>query len=277
VYKNLLNGITTVIQHGEHLKIENPVIDVVQNCHSLHSVGREKNWKLKLNNPFANRQPFVIHVGEGTNKESSEEIDKLIRWNLFKRQLIGVHGVSMNHLQARAFEALIWCPASNYFLLNATAKINEIKRETKILFGTDSTVSANWNLWEQLRLARKTKLLSDEELFISLTSLPASVWKLTNRGAIGRGNYADIVVAKKVNDSHPMNSFFDIHPEEILVIVKNGEVILLDESLLSQLPLNVNKFSKVSINSIAKYVKGDLSKVVKHIKEYAPDIQLPLT
>ena len=155
IYKNLVNGVTTVINHGEHLEIQNPLINVFQDCYSLHSVALEKAWRFKLNRPFARDQPFVIHVGEGTDASSYEEIDKLIRWNLFKRKMIAVHGVSMDSRQARAFEALIWCPDSNFFLLNSTSKLNELKKVTKILFGTDSTVSAGWNLWEHLRLARK--------------------------------------------------------------------------------------------------------------------------
>ncbi len=177
IYKNLLNGVTTVVNHGEYLDIENPVINIFQDCYSLHSVRRERLWKFKLNRPFIKSQPFVIHAGEGTDKASFEEINELIRWNLFKRKLIAVHGVSMNAKQAEAFEALIWCPESNFFLLGSTAKINELKKQTKILFGTDSTLSAGWNLWEQLRRARETSMLSDEELVDSLTNLPAAAWK----------------------------------------------------------------------------------------------------
>ena len=66
----------------------------------------------------------------------------------------------MNVQQAKAFEALIWCPDSNFFLLNTTAKVDKLKKEVAILFGTDSTVSANWNAWEQIRLAQKTKMFA---------------------------------------------------------------------------------------------------------------------
>src|SRR6185312_14526801 len=116
----------------------------------------------KLNNFFTNRRPFAIHIGEGTDKASHDEINELIRWNLFKRKIIGVHGVAMDEDQAAAFEALVWCPASNYFLLNDTASIDELKIKTTILFGTDSTLTSSWNLWEHLRIARDTLLLTDE-------------------------------------------------------------------------------------------------------------------
>ncbi len=277
IYKNLLNGVTSVVHHGEYLKIENPIIDIFQNCYSLHSVGREKNWKLKLNTPFAKHQPFVIHVGEGTNKESCEEINQLIRWNLFKRQLIGVHGVSMNIQQAKAFEALIWCPDSNLFLLGATAAIDKLKKQTKILFGTDSTVSASWNLWEQLRLARKTELLSDRELIDALTESPASTWKLDALGLLKKGNKADILIARIKDRRDFINGFFQINPVDILAVFKLGLIVLLDESLYQQGKQYLkNNFSKVYIDGQCKYVKGELAGLTKEIKTYHPDVKFPV-
>src|SRR6185503_5150106 len=49
LYKNLLNGITTVVNHGKKLDIRNALINVVQNNYCLHSIEFERNWKLKLN------------------------------------------------------------------------------------------------------------------------------------------------------------------------------------------------------------------------------------
>src|ERR1700743_1872333 len=52
LYKNLLNGFTTVVNHGDRLTTDNSLIDVFQECHCLHSVGFERNWIWKLNQPF---------------------------------------------------------------------------------------------------------------------------------------------------------------------------------------------------------------------------------
>ena len=45
LYKNLLNGITTVVNHGEKLNINSNFITVIQNNYCLHSIQFEKNWK----------------------------------------------------------------------------------------------------------------------------------------------------------------------------------------------------------------------------------------
>jgi len=275
IYKNLLNGITTVVNHGEYLHINNPVIDIFQDCYSLYSV-REKSWKFKLNRPFIKNQPFVIHVGEGTDMKSFEEVNELIKWNLFKRKIIAVHGVSMNTKQAKAFEALIWCPDSNFFLLNQTTKVNELKKETKIIFGTDSTVSANWNTWEQIRLAKKTGMLTDRELFGSLTSLPAGVWGLNDRGVLAEGKDADVVIADRKSENSSMDNFFKLNPEDILLILRKGEIVLFDETLYSLLAQKIigEEFSKINISNRNKHVKGDLNQLISKTKKYIPKINL---
>ena len=274
IYKNLLNGVTTVVQHGEYFQLSDPIIDIFQDSYSLHSVCLEKKWKLQLNRPFRRPRPFVIHVGEGVDLESKEEINELTRWNLFKRKLIAIHGVAMTEKQARSFEALIWCPDSNFFLFNATADINKLRQHTKILFGTDSTLSANWNLWEQLRLARRTQQLSDEDLFDSLTTTASDVWGFNDIGSLKTGKGADIVVARQKNEGDLLDRFFDINPADILLVIKKGKVVLFDESMYNPMArLGNQNFSMVSFTKGKKYVKGDLPALLKDIKQYMPQIQ----
>ena len=278
IYKNLLNGITTVFNHGKKLKINDAIIDVFKDKNALHSVRLEKNWRLKLNNPFNNKEPYVIHVGEGTDDNSCKEIDELIKWNKLNKKLIGIHGVAMNVAQAHSFQALIWCPDSNFFLLDKTAAINELKKNTAILFGTDSTVSSDWNCWNQLRLGRKTGLLNDEELFASITTAPAKTRRLNDTGILRESSNADVIIAEKKYDNE-MNSFFAVNPESILMIIKNGNIILFDESLLTQFNAqkkDISTFNRISINGRFKYVKGNINHLIKQIKEFSKDISIPV-
>lgn len=267
VYKNLLAGVTTVVHHGHYVDAPDAPIHVFQDCNMLHSVQLEKRWQLKVNKPFAGKRPLVTHIGEGTNKAAHEEIDRLIKWNLFKRKLVGIHGISMDVKQAAAFEALVWCPDSNFFLNGATAAIDQLKHVTRILFGTDSTVSASWNIWEQLRLARQTGLLTDAELLASITTSAAGFWKLPEPGFLQEGKQADIILVKKKQD------FFAVNPEDIMLIVKKGRIILFDKIL--NLPVS-GGYSKVYLQNTCKYVVGDVSALIKEIRQYAPGMQFPV-
>ncbi|SFF06779.1 Cytosine/adenosine deaminase [Chitinophaga sp. CF118] len=270
VYKNLIAGVTTVVQHGEKLTAPENLITIFSQCTSLHSVKLEKHWKRRLNKPFAGNQPFVIHAGEGTDIASCNEIDELLKWNIFRRKLIAIHGVAMNERQAEKFEALVWCPDSNHFLLNATARIDKLKSFTKILFGTDATVSANWNIWEHLRLARATKMLSDTELINAVTEGAADVWQLEKTGLIKEGYYADLVIAKGNRDS-----FFSTNPEDIQLILHKGKIVLFDASMLTQLG-NIPHYSVIYVNNVKKYVIGDVPALIKEIRRHIPAIKLPI-
>jgi cytosine/adenosine deaminase-related metal-dependent hydrolase len=273
IYKNLLCGVTTVVHHGEKINVDNADINIFQDYHFLHSVGLEKKWKHKLNKP-SSKKMFVIHVGEGIDEYAHKEIDKLIRWNIFKKEIVAVHGVAMDQQQARSFKALVWCPASNFFMLNETAKVNVLKNYLPIIFGTDSTLTADWNLWEHLRSAKKRSSISDSELFDMLTRTPAQVWGLKNYGAIKKDHVADIVIAENRSDN-----FFESDPENILLILKNGEIKLFDDKLLSQLE-SVNfikkNYSEVSIKNSKKYVCGNLSGLITEIKKYYSEAKFPV-
>jgi cytosine/adenosine deaminase-related metal-dependent hydrolase len=278
VYKNLLSGVTTVVNHGKVLKIENPLIDIYQKTQNLHSVGFEKNWKWKLNNPFLSNKDCVIHIGEGTGQSSSDEIDNLIKFNLFKRILIAVHGVAMKPEQALHFKALVWCPESNRVLLDQHARISELKNHTAIVFGSDSTLSGNWNIWRHLRLARSLQQLSDKELLHSLTSVPARLWNL-NKGRLEPKSDADIVIIKIQPGISAMDSLFKTNPEDILMVVQKGKIRMFDKSLLPQirlLPVNLFRYSQLSIQGKVKFVEGELPGLITEIKKHNPDIRFPV-
>jgi cytosine/adenosine deaminase-related metal-dependent hydrolase len=272
IYKNLLCGVTTVVDHGIKHNVGEAPITVYNNCQSLHSVRLERNWKTSLNNPLKINIPAVVHIGEGIDQASEKEVSELIKWNILHRDLIGIHGVSMSPEQAQHFKALVWCPATNYFLLNKTARVNTLLSHTAILFGTDSTLTANWDIWDHIRLARKTGLLSDEELYLSLTNKAADVWK-TNGGQLSEGKDADVVIVRP----NPTASFFDVKAEDILLVIHQGNVRLFDGELYHQLSdIHRDNYSYVNVNGSNKYVQGNLGALISEIKQYNPTANFPV-
>jgi cytosine/adenosine deaminase-related metal-dependent hydrolase len=277
LFKNLLCGVTTVVNHGELSGMNDDLITVFEKSHCIHSVQFEKNWRIKLNNPLKRKLPVTIHVGEGDDSLSYHEIDQLIHWNLLKKELIGIHAVAMSEKQAKKFKAIVWCPQSNYFLLDKTAPVNLLKKHTSILFGTDSTLTSSWDIWEHLRLARKDHLLSDTALYDSINLNPASCWKL-NSGEIARGKDADLVVVKTNSEKTDFDDFFGTKPANILLIVHKGNIRLFDESLIEELKeIALNTYSKIYINGTCKYVQGDLPGLMENIKNYYPSVVFPIS
>jgi len=276
IFKNLICGVTTVVNHGQELQTKARPITVHERYQCLHSVKFEKKWRMKLNNPLKLRDPVVIHTGEGTDDAAFLEVAELLRWNLLGKKLVGIHGVSMSETQAKKFSAVVWCPESNFFLLNQTALIDTLKRNTSILFGTDSTLTGNWNIWDHLRLARKTALLGDRELYRTLNHNPSRVWKIQN-DAVEPGAGADLVIVRTKDHRSDMDAFFSIEPKDILLVLHQGNIRLFDVALLDQLQqTDLSGFSRMNIDGVGKYVQGDLAGLITNIKRYYPEAVFPV-
>jgi hypothetical protein len=267
LYKNLLNGFTTVVNHGAKLKIEDDLINVFQNCYSLHSPAFEKNWKWKLNNPFRSNQPVVIHAGEGTDEIAANEITRLAKANYFRKRIVAVHGVAMDPAQASSFAGLVWCPSSNFFLLDQTAKIDQLHGHTQIVFGTDSTLTSSWNCWEHFRCGLQTKMITEKELLPMLSQAPALLWNLARLGEVREGAIADLLLLP------PGDTIFCNNPSDILAVIKQGEFRLADTGLFKKddLPLSFTSLSsEIVMSGKQKVVYGDFNGLLKEIRQFYP-------
>jgi cytosine/adenosine deaminase-related metal-dependent hydrolase len=268
LYKNLLHGFTTVVNHGKKITTSEELISVVQEVDPLHSVGFEKNWKGKLRNPFR-KSPVMIHAGEGTDAISAAEIDELTRSNWFRKKIIAIHGVAMTTKQAKHFSGLVWCPASNYFFLGQTAAIRDLKEVVQIVFGTDSTLSSSWHISEHFQLVKQSGMINEEEFLLLLTSTPAKLLDLKDRGTIGVGKKADLLVIKRGTN------LFDIDKASILLVIQAGKIRLADVAITGLEPATVLTFSRIKIEGSEKYVEGRPLELAASIKQYYPSFENP--
>jgi cytosine/adenosine deaminase-related metal-dependent hydrolase len=276
IYKNLCGGVTTVVNHGPRLKLGQQLpITVFQRCRNLHSVGFDKHWKRQLQHPFRWRRPVVVHVGEGTDEPSRQEIDALLRANRFHRPLVGIHGVAITVEQAAGFHALVWCPASNLFLLGQTAAVDELVGHTGLLFGTDSTLTAPWDIWQHLRLARQLERLTEAALLDSLTVEAARIWGIKDTGSLAAGQVADMVVSN-TKGAAGIDRFFATTPADILLVMHQGQLSLFDESLLPKLQAQgfaTAGYDSLSIGQRTKYVRGPVQQLMAAIRQHHPAVQ----
>ncbi len=277
VLKNLLCGVTTVVNHGEKLQGNHTLINVHERYQFVHSIGFDKRWKAKLNNPLKRKQPVVVHIGEGNDMAAYREINELTKWNIFRKKLFGVHAVAMSEEQALKFKAVVWCPMSNYFLLNRTAPVNRLKFKTNILFGTDSTLTGDWNIWNHIRLARDVKMLSDVELIATLSTNAANAWQ-TGSKTIEKCAAADLVVMKTKPNLNSTENFFSGNPQDILLVIQGGNIRLFDEELYPQFAkIDMTGFSKIYVNRTGKYVQADVRVLMEKIKQYNTGIVFPIS
>jgi hypothetical protein len=264
VLKNLVNGFTRVVHHGTHHPRVRSLTHypVWMNYYYVHALGTEPRWKLKLNLPFTGE--MMVHVGEGTSLRAELELERLIKWNWVRKRVTGIHAIGLTQEQASHFKAVIWCPASNLFLYNKTMAADRIKGHTTVLFGTDSTVSSQASLWDQLRMVRSLEMISDHDLLTMLTFDALAHF-------YGQSPSADWVVARRKKATH-WDSFFNLHPEDILLVTIKGSPWLCDDSLPAS--LRPPDAIGISVGGVLKWVERELGEVVSALRQH--DVPLPL-
>jgi hypothetical protein len=111
-----------------------------------------------------------------------------------------------------------------------------------------------------------------------ITSSPARLWKLNN-GELQPNKDADLVITKKKTGIPTWDDLFKTNPEDILLIVHKGRIRMFDKAIHVQiinLPLNMQRFSRVSIKGHVKFIEGDLPGLIATIKSYNPQVLFPV-
>jgi hypothetical protein len=257
--KNLVNGMGGVVHHGLHHKLIRQVssFPVYLNYRYIHAIATDKKWKLKLN---LSASPIMIHLGEGIAANASDEIDQVIKYNFFERKIIAIHAIPLSERQAKKLDAVIWCPASNINLYGSTMNVESIIPNTLVMFGTDSTLSADANFWEHLRLVRGN-LVEDIRLY--------EIIQNSNRYFQKSSPFRNWVVAKR-KDEKFLNSFFQINPSDIQLVWLDGESWLCDDVL----PFKPSTSIPIQVGTSIKWVKKELGDVVSVFEKNG--LELPL-
>jgi len=227
--KNLSWGVTAVMNHGEppqNLHSGLP-INVIEPFRFVHRA--DKRWAWFGARRIRGEGPLVFHIGEGTSDTVVRRSASFLRRVRGRGPLVGVHGIKLAREDARYLEALVWCPVSNYFLFDRTADIAALKDTTKILFGTDATISAQGTIWDQLRTARAIGHLTDAELLDSVTTTAAGVW--------GLGNTCDMVIARR-HHPDPLESFYQTSPADICAVISQSRLIMMSETFFEDIAMD---------------------------------------
>ena len=173
-WKNLFAGVTSVVHHDawdDELARDFPLRVIrVANDDSVSltpvlGAGRKTG------------SPYALHLAEGTDEQAAREVTTVARAGLLDRHLLAVHLVGPDDEGAERFRrsgaALVWCPSSNHFLFGRTAPRSLFAGDTDVLLGSDSLLTGQGDLLDEIRFARATGSLDDERLEHAVGSLPA--------------------------------------------------------------------------------------------------------
>jgi cytosine/adenosine deaminase-related metal-dependent hydrolase len=236
--KNLLAGVTTVAQHNPphpaHFDDFFPV-RVVKRYGWAHSLHFSPDWRLRLAATPPDC-PFILHAGEGTDESARQEIALLAKAGALDRSTVLVHAVALTEFDIPLLSrgaSIVWCPTSNLFTLGRTIPAAVLNSpEIPIALGTDSAMTADGDLVDELRIAQHT--VSAERLYRMVTSVPAAMLKLpAGFGTITNGGPADLLVVRD-SDQTPALTLLENNPELVMV---GGRIRLLSDRLAQSLGL----------------------------------------
>lgn len=198
--KNLLAGVTTVCHHNplhRPLRRRFPVRVVTEFgfAHSLHVDGDAVADRHRRT-PRA--WPWMIHAAEGVDAAAAAELDRLADLGCLADNTVLIHGVALCRASAdRVIEAgagLVWCPSSNHFLFGATADVRAFDDADRLALGSDSRLSGEGDLLDELKAAHDAGQLSAEGLARTVTTGAARLLRLHASGRLVVGAPADVVV-----------------------------------------------------------------------------------
>lgn len=222
--KNLRSGVTLVAHHNPlhaPLKASEFPIRVLQRygwAHSLH-------FEPKIKRSYR-RTPrgavWMIHLAEGTDQLASAELQQLQSLGCLKANTLLIHGVALSAEDRRmaltAGAGLIWCPSTNYYLLGTTGDVRDFAAARRLAIGTDSRLTADGDMLDELRAAAKTGQMDVHSLFRAVTTDAANLLRVRGVGALLPNYLPDFFVAPAASDPYAALLTFTPHNIEAVYV-----------------------------------------------------------
>lgn len=230
--KNLISGVTTVAHHNPY---DTSVFDngfpvrVVKNFGWSHSLDFSPNL-IENYRRAPRRWPFILHAAEGTDECARHEICRLDQSGILGARTVLVHAVAADmNLIRRRRASIVWCPSSNLFVLGQTLSTGSLRSGVPIALGTDSALTAQGDLVDEIAVAR----IAPAEAFEMLTERAARILRLSGGvGTIRHRGVADLIAVRDRGKT-PATALAGLSPELVLV---GGEVKLASPAMAARLP-----------------------------------------
>jgi cytosine/adenosine deaminase-related metal-dependent hydrolase len=225
-WKNLRAGVTTVVHHDA---LEPDFADGfpirVAALATAHSLGFAREVL-----PIALTAPFAMHLAEGIDGGSADEIREVDRLGLLTAHLIAVHVVGADADGVERFRrsgaAVTWCPTSNAFLFARTAPMALLADGVDVLLGSDSLLTGQGSLLEEIRCAHALGMLSNERIEGAVGAVAARRLGLV-APSLETGAPADLVVL--------LRPLLEATEADVALVVCDGTLRVLSPELIGAL------------------------------------------
>jgi hypothetical protein len=275
--KNLLAGVTTVCHHNPY----DPLFDlgfpvrVVRRYGWAHSMVFERDVPGAFSATDRNA-PFVIHIGEGTDTRSQDEIFALERMGALDERTILVHGVAFtqggHQLWQQRGAGLVWCPTSNRFTLGATLNARSVCEFERAALGNDSALTARGDLLDELQAAHRAEGASAESLYRMVTESAAAILRLTDgEGRVQPGSVADLI-AIPWNDETPADAVVNLSIARVEMVVISGQLQSASAEMASRWPQSQTEgLENISVAGLHRRVRAPVSWLLSETSTHLPE------
>ena len=252
--KNLLAGVTTVCHHNPMHRILRRrfpvrVVERFGYSHSLHIDGAAV---AQSHRRTPSDWPWMIHAAEGLDDAARAELDALDALGCLAANTVFIHGVAFCRTAADrvigAGAGLIWCPSSNKFLFDETADVRAFDDADRLALGSDSRLSGERDLLDELQSAHDTRQLSAEGLARTVGAGAAQLLRLEGGGGIEAGVPADVIVLRAI-ETCPFDTLVSAGRSDVRLTMIGGEPVVAE-------PLLAHVFAASGVDSMPAVLDG---------------------
>ena len=239
--KNLLSGVTTVAHHNPYYReLRQPFpVRVLRDYGWAHSLYLQ-NGKAGANGEQAGdvferyastpkKFPFILHLAEGIDKSARTEFQYLEKSGCVGPNTVLVHGIGLDQKDwislTKAGAGLIWCPASNIFLIGETMPVRQFLDSgdsENLALGSDSRLTGSRDLLEEMRKALDIGNVSAKEIFNMVTKNPVKLLRLHGAGKLSIGLPADLLIIPPKH-ADPFETLTACSRKDISLVTINGQ------------------------------------------------------
>ena len=239
--RNLLCGVTTVCHHNRmypELWHTNFPVRIVSEFGWGHSLAFDPNLIDRFLATPAD-QPFILHAGEGRDKQSRGELRQLDRMHLLERRTVVVHGLAFTQsdvaLLNRRGASHILCPTSNRFLFGCVPSGSFIRLIERAALGSDSPLTAAGDLLDEISCLRAEQHVDAATLYSLVTQNPATMLRLSHgEGHIVDNGRADLIAVRKTN-ADPAETLAALTFDQVELVMLSGRVQVASHSIYKRL------------------------------------------
>lgn len=232
--KNALCGATTVMHHDPAAEVFGQrgfPVRTVQPCGWAHSLRSSYGPAVEASyHATPASAGWFIHLGEGTDLESTTELQELQRRGCLHANTVLIHGVALSDadvgqvIAQRA--AVVWCPASNLRILGRTLSAPVLRRLFDagcLALGTDSRLSGSHDLLQELQLARLHSDFSARELLQLATVCACRVLRVQPA--------CDDHIVIRTDGCDASEALLRMSRHQLRAVIRDGKPLLTDPDL----------------------------------------------